>query len=72
VGRQPWTVYEVLPTWLSASTHSVSYMIFSLAGFMILYTIFAIIEVTLMVHFIRKGPEEHDDHAAAPVPAGAY
>ncbi len=59
VGRQPWTVYEMLPTWLSASTHSVSYMVFSLCGFILLYTAFAIVEVYLMVHFIRKGPEEH-------------
>ncbi|WP_454917998.1 cytochrome ubiquinol oxidase subunit I [Xanthobacter sediminis] len=58
VGRQPWTVYEVLPTWLSASTHSPLYMIFSLTGFVLLYTIFAVIEIFLMVHFIRKGPEE--------------
>src|SRR5690625_6449069 len=26
MGRQPWTVFEILPTWLSASTHSVTYM----------------------------------------------
>ena len=71
VGRQPWTVYEVLPTWLSASTHSVGYMVFSLAGFMLLYTVFAIIEVLLMLHYIRKGPDEHEPGAAA-VPAGAY
>jgi cytochrome d ubiquinol oxidase subunit I len=58
VGRQPWTVYEVLPTWLSASTHSVPYMVTSLSGFLVLYTIFAIIEITLMLHFIRKGPED--------------
>ena len=58
VGRQPWTVYEVLPTWLSASTHSVTYMIVSLTGFVLLYTIFAIIEFFLMLHFIRKGPDE--------------
>ncbi len=58
VGRQPWTVYEVLPTWLSASSHGVGYMLFSLAGFMILYTAFAIIEVVLMLQLIRKGPDE--------------
>lgn len=74
VGRQPWTVYEVLPTWLSASTHSVTYMAFSLGGFVLLYTIFAIIEVYLMVHFIRKGPDDgstpgHAPHGAA---AAAY
>jgi len=58
VGRQPWTVYEVLPTWMSASTHSVGYMIASLGGFVVLYTIFAIIELYLMVYFIRRGPED--------------
>ncbi len=71
VGRQPWTVYEVLPTWLSASTHGVAYMAFSLAGFMLLYTVFAIIEIVLMVHVIRKGPKEHVANGGA-APAGAY
>ena len=74
VGRQPWTVYEVLPTWLSASTHSVPYMIASLSGFLVLYTIFAIIEVALMLHFIRKGPEDStpSDATARVAAAAAY
>jgi len=71
VGRQPWSVYEMLPTWLSASTHSETYMIFSLSGFILLYTVFAIIEIFLMLHFIRKGPEEHGHSGAAKL-AGAY
>lgn len=71
VGRQPWTVYELLPTWLSASTHSVGYMVFSVTGFVLLYTIFAIVEIFLMVHFIRKGPEE-PGHEGALRLAGAY
>jgi cytochrome d ubiquinol oxidase subunit I len=58
VGRQPWTVYEILPTWMSASTHSVVYLVFSLSGFVLLYSIFILIEMFLMVKFIRKGPEE--------------
>ncbi|MBB3228254.1 cytochrome d ubiquinol oxidase subunit I [Luteibacter sp. Sphag1AF] len=61
VGRQPWTVYGMLPTWMSASTHSVGYMVFSLIGFVTLYTIFIVIEMYLMVRAIRKGPDE--DHA---------
>jgi cytochrome d ubiquinol oxidase subunit I len=62
-GRQPWTVYQVLPTWMSASTHSIGYMIFSLVGFVGLYTVFIIAEMYLMVRAIRKGPEQpHDDH----------
>jgi len=62
LGRQPWTVYGVLPTWMSASTHSVGYMIFSLVGFVALYTAFIVIEMYLMVRAIRRGP---DDHAGA-------
>jgi len=71
VGRQPWSVYEMLPTWLSASTHSTAYMIFSISGFVLLYTIFAVVEMFLMIHFIRKGPEEHGTSGAAKL-AGAY
>ncbi|MET0504435.1 MAG: cytochrome ubiquinol oxidase subunit I [Luteibacter sp.] len=64
VGRQPWTVYGVLPTWMSASTHSVGYMVFSLVGFVTLYTVFIAIEMYLMVRAIRIGPEEHATHGA--------
>jgi len=65
LGRQPWTVYGQLPTWLSASTHSVGYMIFSLTGFVLLYSLFIVVEMYLMVKFIRLGPSEgkHDAHA---------
>jgi len=66
VGRQPWTVFGMLPTWMSASSHSVAYMVFSLIGFVSLYTIFIVIEMFLMVKFIRQGPDE--DHA---LPSGA-
>lgn len=56
MGRQPWTVFGILPTWLSASTHSVAYMAFSLAGFVILYSIFFVIEAYLMRKAIHEGP----------------
>ena len=59
LGRQPWTVYEKLPTWISASTHSAGYLYFSLAGFTLIYLVFIIIEMFLMVKFIRQGPGEH-------------
>ena len=73
LGRQPWTVYEMLPTWMSASTHSVAYMVFSLTGFVLLYSIFIAVEMYLMVKFIRKGPDEHSHEPARPqTPGGAY
>lgn len=61
LGRQPWTVFGVLPTWMSASTHGVGYMAFSLAGFVLLYTVFIVIEMALMVRAIRQGPKETSD-----------
>jgi cytochrome d ubiquinol oxidase subunit I len=70
IGRQPWTVYQVLPTWMSASTHSVAYMVFSLAGFIVLYSIFIAIEMYLMVKAIREGPDEGHDAAGAPGTSG--
>ena len=81
LGRQPWTVYGVLPTWMSASTHSVGYMAFSLIGFVALYSIFIAVEMYLMVRAIRLGPPEHGgggaEHsrptlAPRPVPAAPY
>jgi len=67
VGRQPWTVFGILPTWMSASSHSVAYMVFSLVGFVLLYSIFIVIEMFLMIKFIRKGPEPHVTGAQYPI-----
>ncbi len=74
LGHQPWTVFDVLPTWMSVSTHSVSYMIFSLIGFAVLYMIFIVIELYLMVRAIRLGPTEpgRPSLAGGAVPVGAY
>jgi cytochrome d ubiquinol oxidase subunit I len=58
LGRQPWTVFGVLPTWMSASTHSVTYMVFSLIGFVALYSLFIVVEMSLLVRAIRLGPGE--------------
>ena len=68
IGRQPWTVYGLLPTWMSASTHSVGYMVFSLIGFVAVYTVFIVIEMYLMVRAIRKGPD--DGNGAAELDVG--
>ena len=55
-GRQPWTVDGVLPTALSASHLSVADLLITLAGFVTLYTVLFIIEMGLMLKYIRKGP----------------
>ncbi|MDO6460850.1 cytochrome ubiquinol oxidase subunit I [Granulosicoccaceae sp. 1_MG-2023] len=55
-GRQPWTIYGVLPTHLSVSTLSVESLYGSLAGFVGFYTLLLIVEMYLMVKFARLGP----------------
>lgn len=56
IGRQPWTIGEVLPTYLSASTLSPSDVLFSMIGICAFYTVLLIIEMYLMFKFARKGP----------------
>ena len=55
-GRQPWTIYGVLPTHLSVSTLSVNSLYGSLAGFVGFYTVLLVVEMFLMVKFARVGP----------------
>jgi len=55
-GRQPWTVDGVLPTALSVSHLSVTQVALTLAGFVTFYSVLFIIEMGLMVKYIRKGP----------------
>jgi cytochrome bd ubiquinol oxidase subunit I len=55
-GRQPWTVDGVLPTAMSVSALSITEVAMTLAGFILFYTVLFIIEMGLMVKYIRKGP----------------
>ena len=55
-GRQPWTIYGVLPTHMSVSTLSVNSLYGSLAGFIGFYTLLLIVEMYLMVKFAKQGP----------------
>ena len=55
-GRQPWTIYGVLPTHLSVSTLSVESLYGSLAGFVGFYTVLLVVEMYLMVRFAKQGP----------------
>jgi cytochrome d ubiquinol oxidase subunit I len=55
-GRQPWTIAEILPTFLSASSLSELDIYISMSGFIAVYTVLLIIEMTLMLKFIKLGP----------------
>lgn len=56
MGRQPWTIRDILPTALSVSSLSRTDLILSLTGFIIFYTILFIIEIMLMFKYARLGP----------------
>ncbi|MEI8210087.1 MAG: cytochrome ubiquinol oxidase subunit I [Methylococcales bacterium] len=55
-GRQPWTIAEILPTFLSVSSLTELDIYLSLAGYIGIYTLFLIIEMFLMIKFIKLGP----------------
>jgi cytochrome bd ubiquinol oxidase subunit I len=57
-GRQPWLVEGLLPTFLGVSSISVESVWLSLLGFVFFYTILAVVEVYLMVKYIRLGPDQ--------------
>jgi len=55
-GRQPWTISGVLPTHLSVSSLTYSDVLISLICFVLLYTVFLVIEMYLMIKYARLGP----------------
>jgi cytochrome d ubiquinol oxidase subunit I len=56
LGRQPWAVDGVLPTFLGASSLTVPQIWTTIIGFTLLYGTLAAVEIGLMVHYIRRGP----------------
>ncbi|HCL60433.1 MAG TPA: cytochrome bd-I ubiquinol oxidase subunit CydA, partial [Acinetobacter sp.] len=56
VGRQPWTIGEVLPTHLSTSSLSTGDVWGSIIALAAFYTVLLIIEMYLMIKFSRLGP----------------
>lgn len=70
-GRQPWVVDGLLPTFMGVSSLSTSAVIVSLCGFVLFYTLLAIVEMYLMVKYIRLGPEylfNSDQFSLKPTP----
>ncbi len=57
VGRQPWIIDGVLPTFLATSELGVPDLLLTIAGFTTIYGVLAVIEVRLMLHAIANGPD---------------
>jgi cytochrome d ubiquinol oxidase subunit I len=56
VGRQPWVIGGILPTRLGSSSLAVSDVYISLIDFILFYTVLLVVEVYLMLKYIRRGP----------------
>ena len=56
MGRQPWVVNGILPTFLGTSNVSTHQLHFSLIGFIVFYTGLLVVELFLMFKYARLGP----------------
>ncbi len=72
-GRQPWIIDGVLPTFLGVSKVPASNVLFSLLGFVLFYSALALIDLILIVKYVRVGPRAQDDNSVTqPVRATAH
>ena len=62
VGRQPWTIQDLLPVGISTSHLSVSTVQTTFFMFLVLFTVLLIAEIKIMLTQIKKGPDEVEHH----------
>lgn len=58
IGRQPWVVEGILPTFLAVSSVTANHVLVTLLGFIGFYSALLIVDVYLMIKAIRLGPGE--------------
>jgi cytochrome d ubiquinol oxidase subunit I len=64
IGRQPWLVYGLIRTSEGSSKHiGAGTSLFSLLGFLGLYSVLSILWVVLVYNFVQKGPESPAEDA---------
>lgn len=56
VGRQPWVVHEIIPTFMGVSSLATSSVLVSLSGFVLFYVLLLLVELFLMFKYARLGP----------------
>ncbi|MEV0354309.1 cytochrome ubiquinol oxidase subunit I [Nonomuraea sp. NPDC050680] len=72
MGRQPWTVFGLMRTAAAVSPGvDVASVAITLVGFTLVYAVLAVIEVRLLIKYIRLGPVEETEPDTA-VPALSY
>ena len=68
MGRQPWAVEGVLPTFLGASSLTVPQLWATIVGFTVFYGALAVVEVGLILRAIKKGPFQEQELFGGPDP----
>jgi cytochrome bd ubiquinol oxidase subunit I len=74
VGRQPWAIEGILPTFLAVSSVSANNVLVTLFGFIGFYSALLIVDIYLMVKAVRLGPGDiapPPRAQAMPAPSGA-
>ena len=56
-GRQPWTIQDMLPTWVAVSDLQSSSVIITFLLFLVLFTTMLAVEISILLKQIKKGPE---------------
>ena len=56
IGRQPWVIEGVLPTFMAVSSLSAGNVLTTLVGFVVFYSTLLVVDVYLMTKAIRLGP----------------
>jgi len=56
VGRQPWVIEGVLPTFLAVSSISAANVWTTLIGFVLFYSTLAVVDIYLMLKTVKAGP----------------
>ena len=57
MGRQPWAIQDMLPTWVAASDIDAGHVMLTFFLFLLIFTSLLVAEVSIMVKQIKKGPE---------------
>jgi cytochrome d ubiquinol oxidase subunit I len=65
-GRQPWIIDGIMPTFMGVSDVPANDVVASLAAFVLFYSSLAVVDLMLIIKYVRIGP-----HANGPAPAMA-
>ncbi|MCD8304622.1 MAG: cytochrome ubiquinol oxidase subunit I [Prevotellaceae bacterium] len=55
-GRQPWTIQDMLPTWVAVSDVSAGAVMLTFFIFLVLFTLLLVVELSIMCKAVRRGP----------------